>query len=89
MEYALPVSGHFLDLHITQLEMLNVVVALKVLANLWQNKKVEIHCDNLSVVEIINSSNTRDKFLALCARNVWLVNTMSNIHLVGSHIPEK
>ena len=39
MVYALPLSGKFPNLHITQLEMLNVVVALKVWANAWKNKK--------------------------------------------------
>ena len=32
--YALPLGDHFPDLHITQLEMLNIIVAMKVWANL-------------------------------------------------------
>ena len=51
MVYALPLGDHFTDLHITQLEMLNIIVAIKVWVNLWENKKVEIKCDNLAVVE--------------------------------------
>ena len=35
MVYAVPSPDHFTDFHITQLEMLNIVVALKVWANLW------------------------------------------------------
>ena len=89
MVYALPLGDHFLDLHITQLEMLNIIVALKVWAHLLQNKKVEIKCDNLAVVEVLNSGMTKDKFLALCARNVWLLTAIFNIHLVISHIPGK
>ena len=87
--YALPLGDQFSHLHITQLEMLNIVVALKVWSNLWQNKKIKIKCDNLAVVEVLDSGKTRDQFLALCARNVWLISAMCNIQLVFSHIPGK
>ena len=40
--YALPLPVGFLNLHITQLEMLNVVVALKVWANIWANKRIKL-----------------------------------------------
>ena len=89
MVYALPLGDQFSHLHITQLEMLNIIVALKVWSNLWQNKKVKIKCDNLAVVEVLNSGKTRDPFLALCARNVWLISAIFNIQLLFSHIPGK
>ena len=41
------------------------------------------------MVEVLNSGKTKDKFLALCARNVWLLTAMFNIHLVVSYIPVK
>ena len=53
--------------------MFNIVVALKVWANLWQDKKVEMKCDNLEVVEVINFGKTMDPFLVLCAKNAWLL----------------
>ena len=52
-------------------------------------QKVEIKCDNLAVVEVLNSGKTMDPFLALCARNVWLICAIFNIQLVFSHIPGK
>ena len=42
-----------MDLNITQSEMLNIIVATEVWANSWQNRKVEIKCDNLAVVEVM------------------------------------
>ena len=38
--YTLPLGTEFQHLHITQLEMLNVLVALKVWSKLWADKKV-------------------------------------------------
>ena len=89
MVYALPTSGRFTHLHITHLEMLNVVVALKVWASSWENKKIQINCDNLAVVEVLTSGKTKDEFLATCARNVWLITSIFNIQLTISHIPGK
>ena len=43
MVYALPLGDHFLHLHITQLEMLNIIVALKVWSNLFQNKRSKLN----------------------------------------------
>ena len=76
-----------MNLHITQLEMLNVVVALKVWANIWANKRIKISCDNLAVVEILKSGKTRDHFLATCARNIWLITAMFNIDIILIHVP--
>ena len=60
----------FQHLHSTQLEMLNVVVALKVWSQLWANKKTKICCDNQAGIEVLNTGETKDPFLATCARNV-------------------
>ena len=85
--YALPLPVNFMNLHITQLEMLNVVVALKVWANIWANKRIKISCDNLAVVEILKSGKTRDPFLATCAKNIWLITAMFNIDIILIHVP--
>ena len=42
MVYTLPLPCGFMNLHITQLEMLNMVVSLKVWANIWSNKRIKM-----------------------------------------------
>ena len=82
----------FRDLHqysIVHLEMLNIVVALKVWANQWSNKKLRIKCDNMAVVEVLTSGKTKDNTLATCARNVWLLCAIFNISIHIEHIPGK
>ena len=69
--------------------MLNVIVALKVWANTWANKKIEIKCDSLAVVEVLTCGKTKKGFLAICARNVWLITSIFNIELLVTHIPGK
>ena len=87
--YALPLGTKLQHLHITQLEMLNVVVALKIWAKLWADKKVKIHCDNQAVVEVLTTGKTKDPFLATCVRNIWLIIAIFNIEIIVIHVPGK
>ena len=44
-----------LNYNIAHLEILNIIVALKVWATHWANRRIRIHCDNMAVVEVLNS----------------------------------
>ena len=87
--YALPIPKDFHNYSIVHLEMLNIVVALKVWATQWSNKKLRIKCDNMAVVEVLTSGKTKDNILATCARNVWLLCAIFNISIHIEHIPGK
>ena len=87
--YALPIPRDFRQYSIVHLEMLNIVVALKVWATQWSNKKLRIKCDNMAVVEVLTSGKTKDNILATCARNVWLLSAIFNISIHIEHIPGK
>ena len=72
---------------IVHLEMLNVVVALRLWGGHWRNGCITIFCDNYSVVQVIMSGKTKDPFLALCIRNIWLLAAYNDIELIVRHIP--
>ena len=82
--YALPIPRGFRDYSIVHLETLNILVACKIWASEWE--KIQIFCDNLAVVEVLMSGKTRDETLAICARNIWLLSALYNIHFTFSHI---
>ena len=86
MIYTIPFPRGYKGYNNNHLEMLNVMVALKIWGSCWQNKNIDIRCDNLPVVEILNIGRTRDPILAACARNVWLLTAIYNIHLTVHHI---
>ena len=71
--YHVPIEKRYKKLAITQLETLNILVALRLFAPYWHRKKVHVKCDNLAAVQVLTSGKTRDPFLAACARNVWMV----------------
>ena len=51
---------------IAQYEFYNVLLAIQLWASDLTNKTVCVHCDNQSVVTVINSGKSRDLFLDLC-----------------------
>ena len=76
--------------NINHLEIIKIMVALTIWGHIWANKKVPIHCDNLPVVEVLNSGRARGNTLAACAKNIWLLSVLYNItlnvtHIAGSH----
>ena len=87
--YALPIPRGFNDYSIVHLEMLNIVVALKIWAHQWANKKLHVKCDNMAVVEVLLSGKTKDSMLATCARNIWMLTAIFNISIHIEHIPGK
>ena len=80
--YSLPIPLGFKNYNIVQLEMINVMVALKMWGQCWSNKCIRIFCDNLAVVEV------PDATLATCARNIWLLTAIYNVILLVSHIKD-
>ena len=91
MVYALPIPKGHLNYNIAHLEILNIIVALKVWAAHWANRRIRIHCDNMAVVEVLSSGRARDPTLALIAliRNIWLICAIFHIHIAVVHIPGK
>ena len=87
MVYSLPIPLGFMDYTIVHLEILNIVVAAKIWVTHWSNQKVQIFCDNMAVVEVLTTGKTRDKTLATCSRNLWLIAAIFNIDFIFSHIP--
>ena len=88
--YSTPIFGipeHYRN--IVNLEMLNILIALRVSADQWAHKRVLFRCDNLAVVQVIRTNETRDEFLACCLRNIWLIVSIYDIKLQIQHISGK
>ena len=70
MVYSLPIPKDYKNYSIVHLEALNIIVASKVWAEAWANKQIHVFCDNMAVVEVLNTGKARDSVLAMCARNI-------------------
>ena len=73
MVYSLPLSRGYMGYTIVHLEILDIVVACKVWANYWANKRIQIWCDNQAVVEVLTTGKCKDKTLPVCAKNIWFI----------------
>ena len=86
--YATPIHNcGDLNLKIVHLEMLNIIIALKTWGVKWRHSAIDIFCNNLGVVQVVETGKTKDSFLALCVRNIWLLAASLDIQLNISHVP--
>ena len=61
---------------IIHLEMINILVALKVWPYQCKDKKIQVKCDNMVVVEVLTSGKTKDATLGACARKIFIKYSM-------------
>ena len=74
------------NLHINALELLTVTVALKLWAPQLAGKKIQILCDNLVSVQVINKGNCSNEFMQTCMRELIFVLSLHNVQLRAVHI---
>ena len=59
--------------HITHLEFLIILIALKLWKRLFTGHHVCVRCDNMACVYVLNTGRSRDPFLLKCVREIWLL----------------
>ena len=73
-------------LSISQLEMLNLAVGIKVWSSAsWSNHCVLVYCDNAATIAILQSGRGRDQFMLACARQIWHYSARFDFRLVPRH----
>ena len=70
------------DLHINELELLTVVIAIKLWSRKLEGLRVELLSDNTTCVSVINSQYSTNLFLQRCLRELWLLLALFNIQLL-------
>jgi hypothetical protein len=74
------------DHHISHLEALNCMAAVKLWAPRLAGKTAVLHCDSATAVAILQVGKGRDTFIQQCARELWLVTALHDIDLAVKHI---
>ena len=87
--YAIPLCRGYNQFHVVQLEMQNVLVAIRVWANQWRGKTIVIACDNQAVVLVVNTGKTKDRILGAIARTIAMEVSLADINLRLIHILRK
>ena len=73
----------------TTKKMYNILIAKRVWANTWQKKTIGIFCDNLAVVNVLNSGKAKDMYLAAISRNIFMESSKNDIDIKVLHVPGK
>ena len=72
--------------HITHLEFLNILIAVKVWKHRFTGHHVRVNCDNMASVYVLNSGRSRYKFLLKCAREIWLLAATHDFNISAVHV---
>ena len=75
--------------HISQLELLALVVAVKLWGSKYSNTKFWVRLDNEASVYAINSGRTVDSFMNACLRELAFQSAKYNIEIKARHIATK
>ena len=73
-------------LHINQLELLAVLVAVKTWHSKLQGLTLELLADNEATVHAINNQRSKDPFMQNCLRELWLCLAIYNVSLHARYV---
>ena len=77
--YHFPLAENCNNLGIVQLEMVNILLAIKILAK----------CDNDAVVKVLTLGRAQDPYLSVCARNIWYAAALYDLDISYVHVMGK
>ena len=84
--YHLPITRGFRNWTTVHLEMVNMLLAMRLFANIWAAKKIQINWDNQAVVTVLMTGKTHDAFLAACTSNIWYVTAIHDMGVQYKHV---
>ena len=77
----------FAERSIVAKELLPIVLACIVWGTNWRHQRVLAHCDNQSVVDVVNSGYSKDAHLMHLLRSLFFITAHLQFSLTAVHIP--
>jgi ribonuclease HI len=71
---------------INVLELMTIMVALKLWSSTLGNRRIQIYCDNMTSVNVINAGKSRDKMLLALIREIAFICAKINSQIRAIHI---
>ena len=75
--------------HIVLKELLPIVLAGLLWGKEWSGMMVQCHCDNMAVVEVVNSGYSRDKDIMHLLRCPFFISEHHHFLVEAVHLPGK
>ncbi|MCP4256581.1 MAG: hypothetical protein GY774_03530, partial [Planctomycetes bacterium] len=71
---------------ISILEMINLMVAVKIFSPHLHGHVVDVYCDNLATVNVLQGGKGKCEEMLACAREIWFCSALKDIQLRVHHI---
>ena len=68
-------------------ELFPIVIAARIWGGLWGQRSVCVHCDNLTVVTILNSRISKDSLIMHLLRNLLMSAAYFGFTFCAQHVP--
>ena len=65
--------------------MLNLLIATRLFAPQWAHHTVTLGCDNAASVSVLQTSRSRDRLLAACAKQMWTFAAVHDVTIIPVH----
>ena len=72
---------------IAQKELLPILLAMVIWGRQWEGQVVECRCDNMAVVQVVNSGQAHDKTLMHLLRCLFFIAAHFDVHVRAAHLP--
>ena len=82
-----PHSFRALKLHITILEMVNILIAMRLWAHSWRSNNILIFCDNAAVVASLQAGRAKHPILRAATKEIWLLAAVYDLQVIVRHRP--
>ena len=79
-------SPEWLSLGIMAKELVPIIISSAVWGRSWAKKRIEVKCDNQSLVIAINKGTARDSLVMHLLRCLWFFTALFDIHIIATHI---
>ena len=74
------------DVHINELELITVIIALKIWGDRVKNRNILAYCDNAVSVEVVNAGRVNNHFLQACLCEICFLTARNNAVIKLVHI---
>ena len=88
--FQFPWPENWKAVHITEKELIPIVIAATLWGSLWRGKTIQCWTDNAAVVAIVNSGRSRRSEIAMhLMRTLFFVMARFNLAIFATHVPGK
>ena len=87
--FSAPWESHQLQYSMSAMELYPIVVSALVWGQMWERKRIVVHCDNEGTVGVINKGYCSKSPIAELLRELMFCSMTNNFQLKAVHIPGK